>query len=506
MKLSFRFIPSLIIASVASLISPPILGTELTSDPLQSFVSARKTFIDALTRRSGPPDESHWRELHNKLEAFQNSYRQLPRTGLDAERLYAAQFDLRFVNLKLRRFLQKWQTHGQISIATQQSFENHAHLLGSQNQTEYVAPRKTLPIEGVRGSDWPLARWAKQKEFYRYQFEGDELLFRGFRLRSGDVILNHPMEKPGGLFTALFEERGLYAHSAVLVFLRGPWGRLPAVIDVHERGVRAVPLHSYFDSKVLSFGEIYRWRNRPADFESRLPSAVQKLMAVEHPYDLTGSEDRKALSCLEMVDYLWELADLEGIKLESLIKAPIFKNLLRFGKIEKALVPMPNDIVRDPRFEFVGAFDNGLDARALIVNEVYIDLFREAMVTRVAKENQDLYKIFTYVLISQMRSKRSLFGGFLLRATGFNRQNFPAGDPGVLSAVNAIEFFLGRAIDECLNPRLKSLKNSCYRELQRTLAEVDADNFNFSIHDLKKGKALRTAAAARLDGFYSMFE
>ncbi len=364
-----------------------------------------------------------------------------------------------------------------LRIKDRQEIEFEAQILNEHKQKFYRLPRKSLPIEGVKGSDWPLSRWESDKEFYNYQFEGDEVLFRGLRLRSGDVFLNHPIEKPVGIFTAISEKRTVFSHGAMIVFIHNKWGRLPVVVDLHERGIRAVPLHHYFGSKVIGYGEVFRMQNTARDFEFQIDRAVKELMRVEHPYDLTGSEDRKALSCVEMISYVLELMGEPKLQMTNQIRDNIYKNILRLGKLSQQKFQTSNDVLLDSRFSYVGYIDNTQSLEVQLSNELLLDLFREKMDQKIMKNSKSLSRLFGEIAIDQVRNKKSLFGGFILGLTGFTRETFPVGDPGLLTAVNAIDNIFAKAMDRCLGPDKFKKTSLCFKAIQNSMIDGLVNRF-----------------------------
>lgn len=474
------------------------------SPQIDNFVRARKALVAELKtfeKSSGSINKNY---LVDRIRDLRYSYGQIDRLTLDPEWLYEAQFQLRFVNQKLKSILGAGEKKKLFTEKERQEIEFEAQILDEQKQDFYLSPKKSLPIEGIKGSNWPLVRWEKDPEFYNYQFEGDEVIYRGLRLRSGDVLLNHPIEKPVGIFTAIAEQRSIFAHGSMIVFRHNKWGRLPMVVDIHERGVRAVPLHHYMSSKVIGYGEVFRMQNVPRDFEHRLDRAIRVLMSEEHPYDLTGSEDRKALSCVEMISYILELIGEPKLSMTHQISTPIYKNILRFGKLAQQNFQVPNDVFQDSRFSYVGYIDNTQSLEIQLANELLLAWFREKMTNKIAKQSKDLSRLFGEIAIDQIRNKRSLFGGFLLGVTGFNRENFPVGDPGLLAAVNAIDNIFAKAMDRCLI--IKSKKATlCFKAIQQSVVN-GLERHDFSIHRWKSENALRDASNRELKDFDNMFE
>ncbi len=504
-----KFFSFFILFSIQSItVSANDYSSDHTPQALYNFMSARQRASDQINEYESSNNiltPSDYEKILESIRSLKNEYLLINRKTLDPEWLYNAQFQIRFLNQKLHVLLQQKLTLKQISVEQKQSIEYEAQILNSANQKLYKSPQKSIPIFGVKGSDWSLSKWINDKEFYNYMYEDDEVVYRGLRLRSGDIILNHPIEKPVGIFTAISDTRSVYSHGAMIIFYKSKWGRLPIVVDVHERGIRAVPLHHYLGSKVIGYGEIYRYESPPENFEQKLDKAVKVLMSKPHPYDLTGSEDRRALSCVEMISFLLELIGEPKIELKHKISDNIYKNILRFGKLNYQKFQMPNDVFEDERFKYIGYVDNTLSLENLIANEVLLDLFREKMENKIVKRGKDLERTFGEIAIREMRNKYSFLGYFLLQATGFDRSNFPAGDPGLLTAVNSIDTIFANVMNRCLNLNKNGKQSSCYKSLNNFIKNRIHTLNNYSIHDIKSDVYIRVTMDIQLSSFDQLF-
>jgi hypothetical protein len=472
---------------------------------LDEFFQARYDLVKQIEKFELQNADRNQSPLIHSIRNLKAAYQKIDRKTLAPEWLYNSQFQLRFINRKLRTTLNKLYQKNDLSNKVQQELEYEAQILNYKNQNYYLSPQKSLPIVGTKGSDWPLSRWQKDSDFYQYNFENNDVIYRGLRLQSGDLILNHPAENPVGIFTAITDKRSIFSHAAMVVIIYNQWGKLPVVVDIHERGIRAVPLHHYLSPKVISYGEIFRLKNKSPDFDLKLNNALKVLMSTPHPYDLTGSEDRKALSCTEMVSYMMELLGLQKISMKNKIELNIFKNILKFGNLGSPIIQMPNDVLLDSRFYYLGYIDNTPSLKIQVTNEILLDLFHEKMELKIAKSNKSLSRFFGEIAIDQVRTKYSLFGGFILGATGFTRETFPAGHPGLLTAINAIDHIFVKAMNRCLGTTLLDRTSSCYKQITASTIE-GLNTFDYSIHQWKADPTLRTVANQELKGFDQMFE
>lgn len=77
------------------------------------------------------------------------------------------------------------------------------------------APCASLPFNGTYATCVELSDWRNNPDFYNYEFGGDSVVYRGMKLRAGDLILNHTTSKPAALYTAFANERCLAGPEAL---------------------------------------------------------------------------------------------------------------------------------------------------------------------------------------------------------------------------------------------------------------------------------------------------
>lgn len=455
-------------------------------------------------------------QLQLLIKENTEAYQKLDRHAMYEDDLYELQFNLRYYNAQLYKQLMQVKDNHILSKVDIQSLFYEAQILDFDSQKIYKSPQKKLPIYGVQKSDWPLSAWEDDVEMYKYQFdEQGQLLYRNMKLQSGDVILNHPIEHPVGIFTATAQEQSVFAHAAMIVFLKRVHGILPVVVDVYEKGVRAVPLHLFFSSQVIGYGEVYRLQNKPQGFNEILDLQISEVLNTEFGYDLTGSSShKKSLSCTEFISYVLELVKLNPLESKSQIQEDIYHNILKLGYMNQKF-NLPNDVFQDSRFEFVGFVDNLISVQEMVVNEILLSKFRHNMMYK--NLNPDKYRPLLWLggmAIDMARYPFSPLGNLILVFTGFERDNFPVGAKNILVTVEIINTVFEKAMARCLNPETKSRKShlpSCYLGTKSYLDKVGQEESlkkpaELSIHDVLTNKDLSTLFNLELKQYRFLFD
>lgn len=92
------------------------------------------------------------------------------------------------------------------------------------------------------------------------------------------------------------------------------------MIDIYKQGIRLIPLHHFLTNNLFTYAEIFRQKNPPLDIENLLDKTGRILTSKVYPYVLVGTLDRKALSCPEMIDYMFELTNQKRLKFHDQFK------------------------------------------------------------------------------------------------------------------------------------------------------------------------------------------
>lgn len=479
-------------------------GEEANNGGLREFIEFRKNLANKLVFIESSSNFSDWDNLIQDILTLQKKYAQINRSSLEPFSLLDAQFQLRFLNSKLHKLLTEKLRNKRVSLEIFKKIEYKAHIFNNFPSNEYRSPLSSPKIEGVTGISYPLKKMEKNLDYYNYTMIENEVLYRGLRLRSGDILFNHTSDKPAGMFTAVNEKPSVFSHVAMIVILNAAKGRLPLVMDMYERGVRLIPLHHFFGPKVINYGEVFRQKNPPPDLEEQIDRNVKELIKEVHPYDLVGREERVALSCAELIPYMFERLGQEKIALHDRIEERIYNNILKFGFFERQYLT-PNDILYDQRLEYVGYIDNSPSWMEVVVNDIIIDLFREKMRERNINDYKNFRRKVSEWMIKSMKNKDSLLGHALLRWSGFKVETFPVGDTGLMSAVNALDYIFNNAMIKCIQYDHSRENNDCYNHIHGILGSALPES-DFFINSWRLHQQLRYVVDKELTLFNNFFE
>ena len=478
-----------------------------SSDFISNFSEARKALTVKLISIESSITPINWNTIIQDIDSLKKIYAQIDRSTVEPSILFDAQFQLRFLNSKLKSLLLEKNNQDHLSLEIIKEVENKAQIYNEYSQNEYRSPRLSPPVEGVSGISYPIEHWAKEKDYYNYTFIDNEIYFRGLRLRSGDLVFNHTSDKPSGMFTAITEKQSVFSHTAMIVILTTKLGRLPLVMDVYERGIRLIPLHHFFGPKIINYAEVFRLKNPPRNLEFQLEQIVRKLVLEDHPYDLVGTEDRKALSCAELIPYVLELLGLNKVQLKNQIQENIYNNILKLGFFERRYMT-PNDILYDHQIKYVGYVDNAPPLEEIIVGNIIIDLFREKMDQKIINtntSNKSFMRKMTELTIDKMRDQNSFVGRTLLNMNGFKYNTFPVGDLGLLSAINELDYIFGNAMTKCIEYDGIRDNNYCY-DLVHELMTHKIKEEEFFLNTWRGNSLLRNVINLELSEFNEYFE
>jgi hypothetical protein len=221
-------------------------------------------------------------------------------------------------------------------------------------------PGYFIPLVPVRRSRWPFRRWSQRPEATDYRIEGDTVVYRGLRLRSGDIVLVNLAIDRDGLFTALSATRPTISHTGIFVMIHKDGRSYPAVLELHELGVRAVPLSVALSAKMVSYAEIYRLREPvPADWSEQLSEVALELLNSFQHYDFnTTQSDANHMTCPDLPNYFYGRTGRERFPGNSTMAPETQPNLKKLGlQIDRFL--SPDDYSSSERLELAGWIDNG---------------------------------------------------------------------------------------------------------------------------------------------------
>jgi|GEM_PF-6518020 len=404
--------------------------------------------------------------------ALKNQYIGIDRSQFSSDQIYENEYLLRFVNQRIIQRVQLAKDRGSIPGYYFEPLLFEAQIYSDNPPPSEKNPQKTLPIYSVHGSPITFSDWIDDEEFSNYRFKGDEVVYRGLKIHSGDVILNHPAEKPVGAFTSLADEPNSFSHSAIVVFFERGDRKIPAVLDAHEKGVRAVPLNVFLSPQVITYAEIFRFKEDvwTPERQQTLAREAESILTQDFPYDLTGSPAPDALSCVELVNFLIERSGLMPFPIQKGISDDIYQNILHFGEIQNQFIN-PAQVAMSPSLMSVGYIDNGASLMDMVANEAIFKVFRDTLAYGVLKTHQYPFADdLGLVALNFIQDPNSILGKLILKLIGFTPSNFPRGSKEILVSINRVNQIAAMAFEQC------TLKNDseCSQAIQDIIKDSDS--------------------------------
>lgn len=414
----------------------------------EDFREAAGKFIATLEQRS----DLKFRDLDKNIQEFRKSYLSQDRSVLSPLAIYDNEFLLRFVNLRILSDLLARRGRGGVSAGESALLLNRASIFTPESEALEVAPPDVLAFDGVNASETKLEDWESDSRFSHYIYKSNVVIFRGIEFRPGDLILNHPQSSPTGLGTVVASEPNLFSHVAMVVFLKRGSRVVPIVVDEHERGVRAVPLSDYLSPKVIQYAEVFRLKDR-AVIEGKgevLSRVVEELLHRDVPYDLSGTPRPNAMSCVELVNYIYSNSGVEPFPITSGVSDGAYPNVLSWGPIERNYVT-PAQVALNPRVELIGYVDNAIPLQQMIANEAVLRIFRDLMTEKQIDMGEIRRKeaVMAY-LIDRMQDPDSILGRILLKLRGIPRSLIPYGSRDFMTSVLYLNDVTQKAMNRCM--------------------------------------------------------
>ncbi len=310
-----------------------------------------------------------------------------------------------------------------------------------------------------------LETWSQREEFAREGYPSREgrLVYRGIEYEPGDLLLTNQASDSDGLFSTLLEEQINFSHVALFAILPYRGREYPAVIEMNEYGVRAVPLKAFLSKRFNTYVEVFRKRDPWASgAPGRLAAVALEMIDENHAFDIhMDPEQNYYLNCARTVAEIYRRAGDLLIEGQSRYSDRTLPNLQILG-IEKSAgmrLLMPDDFIRDPRFGIVG----------VVENRCFLDLFCRALTreriqeiwrTEILDPANFPLRYRLNALVVRAIQNATWYSSLCVWLTGLPRAQFPSGP----------EVFLSLA--PIGNQRMEATAQRLRQDLQPELARI----------------------------------
>jgi hypothetical protein len=378
------------------------------------------------------------------LKEINNWYLQLPRSFENRDELTKIKFALqkfrqdyltRLLQLKSKDLYEKLQTLNIYFFPDQLRAIEHL-----------ITPEQVKAIKKYQGEDFPKLKvkpfkhsaikfkdWSFQKEFFDYSFCPRGVLYRGLEFISGDLLMVSPALESGGLFTVFSEPDSFSAHLAIFVMLDKQGTYLPSVLEIHEHGVRALPLCHYLSPEFSTYVEVIRDPQMEKAPLEKISEISFRLIDECQGYSFqTDDRDHKHFTCTRLATELRQRLGLPKVEAKSTFTIQSYRRNLDHLEFKFKTILEPNDFLVTEGFEFVGVVDNQLlhfEVLSRISINAYLKLF--------ASESLSLNKLGLlmklFLFCTENIQQKNRLGKILATVFGYSLENFPQGSKELLS-------------------------------------------------------------------------
>jgi len=359
---------------------------------------------------------------------------------------------LNFINVKqssdaLKSLWNKIQ-HPSLSKAFQLYLKSQAQgpllkiLFNEQN--DITGPNQCLDIKPIVPTKHLDNNWRTNPELSRYHYTQEGIVFRGIELKPGDIMITNLNIDSDGIYSALCSPKSFASHAGFFVMLTHGNKTFPAVLEIYQHGLRAIPANVFLSEKFSSYTEVYRIKTpKKLDYETLNTEGKKLLQSVKGYNFNTEDQNPHYLTCAQLGRQLYQNAGIVPITAKSAIEHPqIQTNLAKFGVNYKSVLA-PMNFAIDQRMELVGTVDNNqlTDSLAhMLVKHRFFDYVSTKEINLLK-----LPKLYQYNLWSVNKIQNNhWFGCILRKAKGFNKDNFPRGPEGILALAKVIEPIIGK--------------------------------------------------------------
>lgn len=314
-----------------------------------------------------------------------------------------------------------------------------------------------VPIYHTKPSQWPYSRWSNFHQFSRYsgyEYTAEGVRFRGIEFKPGDVILSKLNSDSDGVYISFFENLGKFSHAAVFTILKKNGTQFPAVIEIHELGVRAVPLARFMHPDFTSYVEVFRAKDIPHFRLIEINARVLDAISTSHGYDFYADfSESDYLSCTELVLLVL------GLNPEELDLRPSFLDLSGFDNFAaldmSALftkpILTPDNFAASENFVLQGSIDNQRGLEQLARDLVRLQFRKFFWEQRLSIDNLPILYDINHFGVGSIKAQTFMIGRISLWFSGFTADTFPNGPAKLLASVEIFEREIARAARRLIN-------------------------------------------------------
>jgi len=341
-----------------------------------------------------------------------------------------------------------------------------------------------------------FSRWSRRNEFEisSYELDGTSLLYRNNRFEIGDIILCNRSDDSDGIYTTLVEGFQNFSHAAMFTILEKDNKKFPAIVEVQDDGVFAVPLRVYLSKKFCTYVEIYRHKQITPQIQKNMSLESLKIIHEKHGFDIMMDESQSVyLSCALTVSQLYQRSGMSKFLGHSRYSLKTLKNLQILG-VESCTnqdLLMPDDYSKMEDLSLIGVIDNNC-LNEIIARRLMKERMQEVWQTKILnpKNFPILFPVIKFG-VQQVQKRTGVLGSLIARAAGFTIESFPSGPSAFIA----------------LSPTVVARVEKASRRISNGLVKMEA---NFLHHtpweEISKHPEVRSLVLNAMNDFEKLFD
>lgn len=295
----------------------------------------------------------------------------------------------------------------------QDDFKSMFHKLSGPDTDIKIYPEKK--------SKFKFDRWKHLRVYKNNKFEEDEFFYKNCNLKTGDILCCDTNVVAGGMYSYAIFVDTVYIHAAIFVMI----DNIPSIVEIHEKGVRAVPVSRFFSKDFNLNIDIYRCtENLSIVQKNKIKLIAYELVIRDNGFDFENNNlNHDYFSCCSLIEYIYTSVGIQ-IDLPSYSYSKYgVQAMAEMGVLVNRVV-LPTSILESDKFKLVGYWDNDEFSKGLLNHytcSLFSSLFstRELKFSRMGSFNVFLLSIGNYI------DNTSFVRRLLIILFGFNSRNFP---------------------------------------------------------------------------------
>jgi hypothetical protein len=314
------------------------------------------------------------------------------------------------------------------------AFQHWNYFVGQKNKEDQNDEEfEILSIPPFQSSRWDFKKWRENSRIRSLSKGDTHLRYKNLVLQPGDLFLASPHLESAGLFTIFSEPESFSAHLAVYCHLNYQDKYFPALIEVYEKGVRAVPLDTFLAPHFSNHCEILRFNDVTNEHLEVINENALKTLSKGKGYSFnTDDRDEHYFTCTRLVKEIFSTLPINVEVKRSEFSCPKKTRNLHLIDFTFKDILEPCDFLDSNVTSYVGRVDNEEflhDLLCYISVHQYVEIFKEYDLNPYLEKKS----FRTINFCSNQIANQNVLGLIFSKVFGYSFDNFPRGPLKLLS-------------------------------------------------------------------------